>query len=176
MKGRNLEEKAMKKPKRIQALLFLLAMDLLIVLLVSMLPVLTCAQAKTRVGKSFAQELVEATRAKHPESDEIGISTNTSRGCIGIASTDKTDIGGKCEKEDSEPMRTGKPVVEKEKDGFDVSLPLHDSTGKIIGALGVGFKSASGQTKASVTEQAQKIAAEMEAQIPSKAKLFERSE
>jgi hypothetical protein len=73
-------------------------------------------------------------------------------------------------------MRTGKPVVEKEKDGFDVSLPLHDSTGLIIGAVGVGFKSVPGQTEASVTEQAQKIAAEMEAQIPSKAKLFERSE
>ena len=64
----------------------------------------------------------------------------------------------------------------KEKDGFDVSLPLHDSSGKIIGAVGIGFKSAPGQTEASVTEQARKIAAEMEVRIPSKAKLFERSE
>jgi cell division septation protein DedD len=166
----------MKETQRIPALLVLLGTVLLVALLLSMLPVLTSAQTKTRTGKSFAQKLVEATQAKHPESDEIGISANTSRGCIGIASTDKSDIGGKCEKEDSEPMRTGKPVVEKEKDGFDVSLPLHDSTGKIIGAVGIGFKSAPGQTEASVTQQAQKIATEMEAQIPSKAKLFERSE
>jgi len=50
-------------------------------------------------------------------------------------------------------MQTGKPFVEKEKDGFDVSLPLHDSTGKLIGVVGIGFKAAAGQTEASVTEQ-----------------------
>ena len=166
----------MNESPRVRALLALIGTALLVAFLISMLPVLTFTQTKTHTGKSFAQKLVEATQAKHPESDEIGISANTSRGCIGIASTDKSDIGGKCEKEDSEPMRTGKPVVEKEKDGFDVSLPLHDSTGQIIGAVGVGFKSAPGQTEATVTQQAQKIAAEMEMQIPSKAKLFERSE
>jgi cell division septation protein DedD len=166
----------MKETQRIRVLLVLVGTALLVTLLIGMLPVLTSARTKTYTGKNFAQKLVEATQAKHPESDEIGISANTSRGCIGIASTDKRDIGGKCEKEDSEPIRTGKPVVEKEKDGFDVSLPLHDSMGKIIGAVGVGFRSTPGQTEASVTEQAQKIAAEMEVQIPSKAKLFGRSE
>jgi hypothetical protein len=166
----------MKEIYRIRPLVVLAAAALLAALLISTLPEMTSAQTKTSAGKIFAQKLVEVTQARHPESDEIGISANTSRGCVGIASTDKSDVGGKCEKEDSEPMRTGKPVVEKEKDGLDVSLPLHDSTGKIIGALGVGFKSAPGQTEASVTEQAQKIAAEMEAQIPSKAKLFERQE
>lgn len=140
------------------------------------MPTLASAQKAARTGKSFAQKLVEATQAKHPEADEIGISTMTRRGCFGIASTDKGDIGEKCEKDDITPMQTGKPYVEKEKDGFDVSVPLHDSAGKVIGTLGVGFKPAAGQTEASVTEQAQKIAAEMEAQIPSKAKLFERSE
>lgn len=164
------------KETRINALLVHVEMVLLAAILISVLPVLSSAQTKTHTGKSFAQKLVEATQAKHPESDEIGISANTSRGCIGIASTDKSDIGGKCERADTEPMRTGKPFVEREKDGFDVSLPLHDSTGKMIGAVGFGFKSAPGQTAASVTEQARKIATEMEAQIPSKAKLFERSE
>jgi len=166
----------MKNTQRIRIIRVLLGNVLGSVLFVGMLPILTLAQAKVQPGKTFAQTLVESTQAKHPESDEISISANTSRGCIGIASTDKGDIGEKCEKEDSEPMRTGKPVVEKEKDGFDVSLPLHDSTGNVVGALGVGFKPAPGQTESSVTAQAQKIAAEMEAQIPSKAKLFERSE
>jgi hypothetical protein len=166
----------MKNTQRIQGSLVVVGIAFLAALFTSISAVPVSARAVTHAGKTFAQKLVEATQAKHPESDEIGISANTSRGCVGIASTDKSDIGGKCEKEDSEPMRTGKPVVEKEKDGFDVSLPLHDSTGLIIGAVGVGFKSVPGQTEASVTEQAQKIAAEMEAQIPSKAKLFERSE
>jgi len=154
----------------------IIAATFLMTTLAAVLPGLASAQIKGQKGKTFAQKLVETTKANHPESDEIGISANTDHGCVGIASTDKTDIGGKCEKEDAEPMHTGKPVVEKEKDGFDVSLPLHDSTGKIIGTVGVGFKSVSGQTKASVTEQALKIAAEMEPRIPSKAKLFERSE
>ena len=166
----------MKETQRIRALPALIRTALWVALFIAALPVLSSTQTKTQPGKTFAQNLVEATLAKHPESDEIGISANTSRGCIGIASTDKSDVGGKCEKEDSEPMRTGKPVVEKEKDGFDVSLPLHDSTGMIIGAVGVGFKSVPGQTEASVTEQARKIAAEMESQIPSKAKLLEGSE
>lgn len=166
----------MKSSQQNRTSIILVGTALLVALFVSLLPVLASAQTKPRTGRSFAQKLVEATQAKHPEADEVGISTDTRRGCIGIASTDKSDIGEKCEKDDSEPMRTGKPFVEKEKDGFDVSLPLHDSTGKIIGAVGIGFKSAPGQTEASVTEQAQKIAAEMEAQIPSKAKLFERSE
>jgi hypothetical protein len=166
----------MKNNRQIHAWPRSLGKALLMALLISLLPVLTSTQTIAHAGKSFAQKLVETTRAKHPELDEIGISANTSRGCVGIASTDKSDIGGKCEKEDSEPMRTGKPVVEKEKDGFDVTLPLHDSTGKMIGSAGFGFKATPGQTEASVTEQAQKVAAEMEAQIPSKAKLFERSE
>lgn len=139
-------------------------------------PARTLAQTKAPAGKISAQKLVESTKAKHPESDEIGISAVTSKGCVGIASTDKTDIGGKCDKADSEPMHTGNSVVEKEKDGFDVSLPLHDSSGKIIGTVGFGFKSGTGKTEATVTEQARKIAAEMEAQVPSKGKLFERSE
>jgi hypothetical protein len=166
----------MKVTWHIRGLQFLGGITLLAAILVGVFPLLTFAQAATHAGKAFAQKLVETTRAKHPELDEIGISAITSRGCVGVASTDKTDIGGKCEKEDSEPMRTGKPVVEKEKDGFDVTLPLHDSAGKMIGSVGFGFKPGPGQTEASVTEQAQKVAAEMETQIPSKAKLFERSE
>lgn len=134
------------------------------------------AQANARKGDLFAQKLVQAEQAMHPETEDIDISATTSRGCVGIASTDKSEIGEKCDKDDVEPMRTGKPYVEKEKDGFDVSLPLHDSTGKIIGTVGIGFKLGPGQTEASVTQQAQKIASEMEAQIPSKAKLFSRPE
>lgn len=133
------------------------------------------AQPSPRSGKSLAQKLVEEAHAKHPETDEIGISTTTSRGCVGIASTDRSDIGEKCEKEDLDAMHTGKPVTEKEKDGFDVSLPLHDSSGKPVGSIGIEFKLSAGQSEASVVKQAQGIAREMEAQIPSKASLFTQS-
>lgn len=159
---------------RLAALTGLLATGLLSIVAAGTAPVLP-AQPKPQ-GKTLAQKLVEATQSKHPETDEIGISAVTSRGCVGIASTDKSDIGEKCEKEDSEPMRTGKPVVEKEKDGFDVSLPLHDVSGKIVGAVGIGFKPSAGQTEGSVAQQAQQIAREMEAQIHSKASLLKISQ
>jgi len=122
--------------------------------------------------KIFAQKLVEQTLAKHPEADEIGIAVQSERGCKTIASTDRGDIGEKCEKEDSEPMRTGKPYVEKEKDGYDVSFALHDATGKLVGSVGIGFKPAAGQTEASQIKQARKIARAMEAQISSRTRLF----
>ncbi|MGH7584107.1 MAG: hypothetical protein ACREL5_12860 [Gemmatimonadales bacterium] len=133
------------------------------------------AQVKPTATKTFAQALVDATHAAHPEIDEIGISAMTSHGCVGIASTDKSDVGEKCEADDVTPMKTGKPSVGKEGTGYDVSVPLHDVAGKTVGVLGVGFKAAPGQTAATVTQTAQKIAAEMAAKIPSKAKLFARA-
>src|SRR5258706_5504855 len=83
-------------------------------------PVGPLAQTTASVGKSFAQKLVEATRLKHAEADEIGIAATTRHGCLGIASTDKGDLGEKCEKDDVEARQTGKPYVERKKDCFAV--------------------------------------------------------
>lgn len=131
----------------------------------------TPGQTATHQTKSMGQKLVEDTHAQHPEATEIGIVTVSARGCRTIASTDSKDIGEKCEAEDSAPMKTGKPYVEKEKDGYDISLPLHDASGKAIGAVGMEFKLEAGQTAANMTEKARQIAGEMEKQIPSKAAL-----
>ena len=133
------------------------------------------ARPQNAKTKSVAQKLVEDMLSKHPEADEVGISALSSHGCRTIASTDAGDIGEACEKDDSEPMRTGKPYVEKEKDGFDISVPLHDSAGKIMGVVGVGFKPRDGQSEAVLVDQARKIASEMEAQVSSRAKLFENA-
>ena len=138
---------------------------------VCLVPALASAQGMAHKGKSFAQKLVEDTHAQHPEATEIGIVTVSTRGCRTIASTDKGDIGEKCEADDSAPIQTGKPYVEKEKDGYDVSLPLHDASGKAIGAVGIEFKLEAGQTAANMTGKAKQIAEEMEKQIPSKAAL-----
>ncbi len=140
--------------------------------IIAVAPAGAMAQAPSTHAAGFAQALVMATHAKHPEADEIGISATTAKGCFGIASTDKSDIGEKCEADDTRPMRTGKPSVEKEKDGYDVSLLLHDAAGRTVGVVGIGFTPAPGQTVASVTASAQRIAREMEAQIPSKTRLL----
>lgn len=166
----------MNASQRIRLLITLGAAAFGAAMLFGSAPAFARGQANAPKGSLFAQKLVESTQAKHPEADEVGISTMTKRGCVGIASTDKSDIGEKCEKGDVEPMHTGKPFVEKEKDGFDVSLPLHDSTGKLIGTVGIELKPVAGQTEASATQLAQKIATEMEAQIHAKAELFKQSE
>jgi len=131
----------------------------------------TTAPAK-KTTKSFAQTMVEDTLAAHPEADEVSIAVSGAKGCTVIASTDKEDLGGKCEQDETEPMRTGKPYVEKEKDGFDVSVPLHDASGALIGTLGLGFKAKAGRTEAVVIDQAKKIAAELAPRIASKAALI----
>jgi hypothetical protein len=44
---------------------------------------------------------------------------------------------------------------------FDATLPLHDSNGKIIGAAGMDFTRAPGQTKQTITQQAEKLTSEL---------------
>lgn len=136
-------------------------------------PSLLLANQQASKGETFAQELVEQALANHPEADEVGIAVRSSRGCRTIASTDKSDLGEACEKDDVAPMQNGKLYVENEKDGYDVSVPLRTTDGKIIGSLGIGFKRAGGRTQAKVIADATKISEEMAARISSKARLFE---
>jgi hypothetical protein len=70
-------------------------------------------------------------------------------------------------------MKTNQPFVEKEQDEFDATLPLHDSAGKIIGAVGMDFKTGPSQTIETVTRQAKQIVSELEKRITSKEQLFE---
>lgn len=146
-----------------------------VALAVLALPSVLVAKQQEAKGKTFAQALVEQTLASHPESDEVGIAVRSSRGCKTIASTDKSDLDEACEKDDIQPMQTGKPYVEKEKDGYDVSVPLRDARGKIIGSVGIGFKPKEGQTQEEVIAAAEKIAKEMSAQIASRTKLFQKT-
>jgi hypothetical protein len=79
-------------------------------------------------------------------------------------------MGDKCDKGELAVMKTGKPTVEKEGDGYDVTLPLHVS-GKTIGIIGMDFKL--DQKESGLVDRANVIAKELEDQIPAKSKLFE---
>jgi hypothetical protein len=142
-----------------------------------LVPMLFCfafqvsAQSQSTKPPVLAQKIVDDAHAKHPEASEIGIAVVGLHACSTIASTDKRDIGEKCEKDDAEPMQTGKPFVEKGKNSFDVSLPLHDASGKIVGSVGIEIIPKTGQAEKDVIQQAEKIASEMEQGIPSKASL-----
>jgi len=129
----------------------------------------TPASAKERI---FAQALVEDTLAKYPGLSGLGLATTPPDGhdCVTIADTDAKELGDKCDKGEVAVIKTGKPSVVKEGDGYDVTLPLHVS-GKTIGIIGMDFKL--DQPEAGLLDRAKAIAKEMEDQIPSKSKLFE---
>ena len=122
-----------------------------------------------------AQKLVAEIKAGHPEITglELAASRSEQEGCKTIAATEVMEIGEKCDKDEFTAMKTNQPFVEKEKDEFDATLPIHDAAGKIIGTVGMDFKTGPGQTKETVTRQAKQIAAELEKRITAKEQLFE---
>jgi hypothetical protein len=147
---------------------------LLVAASVLMLAVFACRghanpAAKRRI---FAQVLVESTVAKHVELAGLELATTPPDGhdCTTIAATDVKEMGDKCDKGELAVMKTGKPTVEKESDGYDVTLPLHVS-GKTIGIIGMDFKL--DQKESGLVDRANVIAKEVEDQIPAKSKLFE---
>lgn len=128
--------------------------------------------AKTAKVRIFAQVLVEETVSKHPELVGLELATTPPRGhdCITIAATDAKEMGDKCDSAELGIIKTGNPTVEKENDGYDVTLPLHVS-GKTIGIIGMDFKL--DQQESSLLDRAKSIAREVEDRIPAKSKLFE---
>jgi hypothetical protein len=138
------------------------------------------AQAsKKYADKIFAQQLVEQTLAAHPEllGLELASTPPGSKQCLTIASNEKKSIGEKCDKDEFTAMRTNKPLLEKEKENgsevYDVTFPIHDLQGTVIGTVGIDLKPLPGQQSAEVRERAQRIAMELEAKIETKARLFE---
>jgi hypothetical protein len=125
-------------------------------------------------NKIMAQKVVEQVKAGHPEISglEIAASKSDVEGCKTIAATEAAEVGQKCDKDELTAIRTHKPHVDKEKDEFDVTLPIHDSAGKIIATAGMDFKLQPGRTKVSVVAEAQKIAAELEKRFTSKDEIF----
>ncbi len=136
---------------------------------------LSGSKSSARQESILAQRLVNELAAKHPELVRIGLHLTPPNGPdnVIVASNVAAKIGQKSDPEDLKAMRTGKPVVLREEGNFDVTLPLHTASGKIIGALGLTFKPQGDQRESSAVERARKMARELEKQITSKAKLFE---
>jgi hypothetical protein len=136
-----------------------------------LIPLPLTAQSK----KTQAQNLVDLTAQKHSEITglEISAAPEGRERCITIAATEAKDLGEKCDDDEATALKTMEPVVEHEPDGFDVTAPLHDASGKLIGALGIDFKPQAGQTKADIVKRTARLLRDMEPQIPSKTFLFQ---
>src|SRR5215469_7292572 len=133
----------------------------------------------TTAPKIYAQKLVEETLSAHPELSglELAATPPGKKQCVTIASNEAKGIGEKCDKDEFTAMKTNKPFVEKENEGgkevYDVTIPIHDSTGKVIAAAGLDFKSEPNQTNEHITKRSLQIAKELDAKLQSKDKLFE---
>lgn len=142
----------------------------------------TAASAQTSqipTAKIFAQKIVNETLAAHPELQGLEISAAYAKKhkCQTIASDESNGIGEKCDHHEYTAMETNKPFVdlasESGKTFYDANVPIHDTTGKVIAVVGIDFKPDPKLTAAQASEQAEKIAKEIEAKVPTREKLWE---
>jgi hypothetical protein len=166
----------MTQAKKQRKAIYTSALPLVAVSTLLLAVLISRGQAKPAASRGkhriFAEVLVESTVAKHAELAGLELATTPPEGhdCTTIAATDLADMGDKCDKGELAVMKTGKPTVEKENDGYDVTLPLHVS-GKTIGIIGMDFKL--DQKESGLVDRANIIAKELEDAIPAKSKLFE---
>jgi hypothetical protein len=126
--------------------------------------------------KTYAQQLVDQTIAKHREilvlamhvtppnsTDNVIIASNIGR------------IGKKADEDDLNVISTGKPKLEVNKTGdrFEVELPLQDASSRIIGALGVVFAYRAGDNPATFQRKAEQVRDELKRRISHTANLVE---
>ena len=125
--------------------------------------------------KNQAQKLVDMTVQKHPEVSGLELSATPAgkKNCITIAATETEDMGQQCDEDEHAALKTMKPFVEHEADGYDVTAPLHDANGKLVGVVGIDFKPGPGQTDAAILKLTASLLQELQQQIPSKEFLFQ---
>src|SRR5215469_2042127 len=144
--------------------------------------ILTYAQdrgtpSNSNPSMTYAQKLVNDTLAKHKEviimafhvtppnqTDNVIIASNIGR------------IGKKADEDDMRVINTGESNLEVNKAGnhFEDELPLLDTSGNRIGAVGIVFNYKPGDDKQKLAKNAELVRDEMSKQIPSKEKLFEQ--
>jgi hypothetical protein len=143
---------------------------------VSILMTTPCSSLLAQPGKNRAQQLVDSAVKKNADVAGLEVSATPagkSAPCMTIAATEAKDLGEKCDEDEFAALKTGKPHVEKEVDGYDVTAPLHDAKGRLVGTVGIDFKVQSGQTDASILQRTRELLKELEPQIPSKEFLFQ---
>jgi hypothetical protein len=123
---------------------------------------------------TYAQALLDKTLDRHSEviilamhvtppgrSDNVIIASNIGR------------IGKKADEDDLGVIQSAKPKLEVNTAGdrFEVELPMHDASGKLIGALGVVFPYKKGDDQAALQKKAEAVRDEIAKQTPTLAKL-----
>jgi hypothetical protein len=129
-----------------------------------------------RQPRTYAQQLVDRFVASHPDLAAVELALVTGEECKTVAATAPEDVGERCDADELGPIRTGEPDVEAPSASdpvYDITQALHDSAGRLIGAVGMDLKPEAGQDPAAVLERARAILRELESAIPSKARLLQ---
>ena len=126
----------------------------------------------------YAQHLVDQALMRHTEILLLAIHATAPDGKNVIIASNFDRIGKLGDEDDMRCIRTGKSNLEvNPKEGhFEDELILKNKAGDTIGALGVVFAYKPGDDKGRLIEIAQETRDEMQARIPTKAKLFGSAE
>jgi len=116
---------------------------------------------------------VEQALKQHPEPKEVELAIASADQCSTIASPNIKDVREQCDDDELEPLRRGTPSVEGENGGYDITMPLHDGSGEVIGTIGLDFNRRMNLGKALLLRWAEEIVHEIESEVPTQERLFE---
>lgn len=136
----------------------------------------------TRPGhaKTYAQQLVDRTSARHPELVELDLHMRPpgSAESVIVAAKSATRVGAKSDPDDLGVVKTGTPFVEVNKradQNVEVHLPLLDVTRKVIGEVEMTFPypAGSGLDKDALIRAGELIRDELSRQIRYGSEMFD---
>jgi hypothetical protein len=133
---------------------------------------ITAQVSRPTVAEQLVGEFVRA----HKELAAVELAVVSAGICRTIAATDPKDVGARCDADEKGPMRTGDPFVESPTEAdpvYDITQALHDTRGRLIGAVGMDIRPADGQDSVAVLMVARALLSDLEASIPSKQRLFQ---
>lgn len=140
--------------------------------LVAIVPAHAQAQALSPAssGKTYAQDLVDRTVARHPELLEMDIHASPADGSpsVIVASKNRQRIGKATDSDDLEVFRTGTPRVEINSKGdqnVEVAIQLRNVSNRAIGTVELTFPYVAGTDNDALIEKAEKIGDEVRRRI-----------
>ncbi len=129
--------------------------------------------------KTYAQQLVNQERAKHPEIVIMAMHVTPPDSADNqIIASNIGRIGKKADEDDMRVVRTGQPNLEVNKTGnhFEVEMALLDKAGKTIGAVAVVYNYKAGDDKARLQRKAEQVRDDLRTKIPDLKSLFNPAE